>query len=454
VSDDLTWAPGWLIRQFIAARELSPVEVTQHFLGRAEQLDTTLGCYQELDAAGAIAQATLAEKAVLSGEPIGPLHGVPVSIKSHIPVKGFGIYPMFGEPKPIAQATRDAPVVERLRDAGAVVMGTSVCPGMGLSQLRDRQGQPTTDLSLHSRNPWDRSRVPGSSSAGGAAAVAAGVLPIAIGSDGGGSTRLPAAWCGIVGLHPTMGRVPSGGRGVSGWNTTIGPLTRDARDTALVLQAIAGPHGGTILSLQDEPPDYLRSIDRGVEEMRFAWTDDFGFAGAYAGPESERVIRVVRDGARRFTELGAAVETTSEVWDDWWPQPTVMMNPTGTSQEQYQAAEDARNRWWEGFRRVLGQHDLLLTPTIQHVAFDVERWNAAWSTANSDYPNGSFVPTWTAHTFMHNWLGWPALSLPCGFVDGLPVGLQITAPPNNEALIVRAANAYLAAFPFGRPPIS
>jgi Asp-tRNA(Asn)/Glu-tRNA(Gln) amidotransferase A subunit family amidase len=188
--------------------------------------------------------------------------------------------------------------------------------------------------------------------------------------------------------------------------------------------------------------------------MRFAWTDDFGFAGAYAGPESERVIRVVRDGALRFTELGAAVETTSEVWDDWWPQPTVMMNPTGTSQEQYQAAEDARNRWWEGFRRVLGQHDLLLKPTIQHVAFDVERWNAAWSTANSDYPNGSFVPTWTAHTFMHNWLGWPALSLPCGFVDGLPVGLQITAPPNNEAVIVRAANAYLAAFPFGRPPIS
>jgi Asp-tRNA(Asn)/Glu-tRNA(Gln) amidotransferase A subunit family amidase len=164
---------------------------------------------------------------------------------------------------------------------------------------------------------------------------------------------------------------------------------------------------------------------------------------------------VARAGAQRFTELAAAVETTSEVWDDWWPQPTVMMNPIGVSHEQYQAAEDARNRWWEGLQRVLHHHDLLLSPTIQHVAFGLDQWNAAWSTASSDYPNGSFVPTWTAHTFIHNWLGWPALSLPCGFVDGLPVGLQITAKPNNEALIVRAANAYLGAFQLGqRPPLS
>jgi Asp-tRNA(Asn)/Glu-tRNA(Gln) amidotransferase A subunit family amidase len=455
VSDDLTWAPGWRIRDLIAARELSPVEVTDHFLRRAEEFGAVLGCYDELDATGARAQASSAEKAVLAGEPIGPLHGVPVSIKSHIPVEGFNVFPLFGEPKPPVRATRDAPVVERLRQAGAVVMGTSAAPGMGLAQLRDRQGQPTTDLSQHSRNPWDLSRVPGSSSAGGAAAVAAGVLPIAIGSDGGGSTRLPAAWCGIVGLHPTMGRVPSGGRGDSGWNTTFGPLTRDARDTAVVLQAIAGPHGGTILSLQDDPPDYLGGIDRGVEGMRFAWTDDFGFARTYAGPDSDRILDVARAGGQRFTELGAAVETTAEVWDDWWPYPTAMMNPTGISYERYQAAEDARNRWWETLRRVLHWNDLLLTTTIQHVAFDLERWNAAWSTETADYPNGSFVPTWTAHTFINNWLGWPAISIPCGFVDGLPVGLQITGKPNDEATIMRAANAYLSAFSFGkRPPVS
>jgi Asp-tRNA(Asn)/Glu-tRNA(Gln) amidotransferase A subunit family amidase len=132
-----------------------------------------------------------------------------------------------------------------------------------------------------------------------------------------------------------------------------------------------------------------------------------------------------------------------------------MMNPAGISYEQYQAAEDARNHWWEGLWRVLHNNDLLLTTTIQHVAFDLERWNAAWSTDNATYPNGSFVPTWTAHTFVNNWLGWPAISIPCGFVDGLPVGLQITGKPNDEATIIRAANAYLSAFSFDkRPPVS
>ena len=453
--DELTWAPAWHIRELVATCQLSPVEITEHFLGRAEELDGTLRCYQELDASGARAQAAQAERAVLDGEPLGPLHGVPVSIKASVPVSGFGIYAMFGETKPPIPATRDAPVVQRLREAGAIIVGTNVLPGMGMPQLRDRLGQPSDDLANHSRNPWDLSRVPGSSSAGGSAAVAAGVIPVAIGSDGGGSTRLPAAWCGIVGLHPTLGRVPSGGRGTSGWNTTLGPLTRDARDTAVMLQVIAGPHGGTILSLQDDPPDYGAALDEGVAGMRMAWTDDFGFARTYAGPESEEVVDVARSGAQRFVELGAAVETTAESWEDWWPYPTVMMNPAGVSWERYQEAEDARNRWWTTMRRVLTEHDLLLTPTIQHIAFEVERWSAAWSSASSDYPNGTFTPTWTAHTFMHNWLGWPAVSIPCGFVNGLPVGLQITGRPNDEARILRAANAFLGAFPLGmRPPTS
>ena len=453
MSDDLHWMPAWRLRQLIATRQLSPVEVVEHFLGRAEELDTRLRCYRELDPAGARAQARQAEQAVRRGDELGRLHGVPVSIKAHIAVEGLHVYAMFGEPKPPVLARRDAPIVQRLRAAGAIVMGTNVIPGMGLSHLRDDRGEPTTDLSFHSRNPWDLTRVPGSSSAGGAAAVAAGVIPIAIGSDGGGSTRLPGAWCGILGLHPTLGRVPSGGRGTSGWNTTLGPLTRDIRDMAICLQAIAGPHGGTVLSLQDDPPDYCAWLDRGVEGSSLAWTGDFGFAGAYAGPESARVIETVRAGAETWAALGARVSPTAETWDDWWPHPMTMMNPDGVTHQRYQEAEDARQRWWTTLRRVFASHDLLLSPTSQHVAFDLERWTAAWSSGGTDYPGGSFVPTWTAHTFMHNWLGWPALSVPCGTVDGLPVGLQITGRPNDEARIFGAASAFLAARPPAAPAL-
>ncbi len=207
------------------------------------------------------------------------------------------------------------------------------------------------------------------------------------------------------------------------------------------------------MSLQDEPPDYVVDIASGIEGLRTAWTDDFGFARRYSGPESDRVLEVARTAAGRWHELGAVVEPMSEVFDDWWPHPTMMTSAPGVSYLQYQAAADARSGWWERLRRVFADHDLLLSTTILHVAFEVERWSAAWGSASGDYPNGSFVPTWTANTFPHNWLGWPAVSIPCGFVDGLPVGLQITGRPNEEALVLRAAAAYLGAFgSMARPP--
>jgi Asp-tRNA(Asn)/Glu-tRNA(Gln) amidotransferase A subunit family amidase len=453
---ELTWMPAWQIRQLIEKRELSPVEVTEHFLARAEELDPVLRCYQTLDAEGAREQAKRSERAVLEGEELGALHGIPVSVKEHIPVAGLPYFPLYAPPSgnsPRAapedlKALRDAPVVRRLRQAGAIIFGTNVMPGMGSVGLRDRSGNATDDLSLHSRNPWDLTRVPGSSSAGGCAAVSAGVIPIAIGSDGGGSTRLPAAWTGILGLHPTLGRVPMGEPPSIAWNVSHGPLTRDARDGALVLQAVAGPDGAEIISLQTDPPDYLTDIDAGIEGLRFAWTDDFGYAGRYAGTESPRVLDVVRSAADRLTALGATVEPTDETFEDWFPMlalgATGMPPATG---EAYHNAQDLRRRWWEGLRRTFTNHDLLLTTTIQHVAFGVERWDESWTQGLAE-----FAPAWCAHTFPHNLLGWPGLAVPCGFVDGLPVSLQITGPPDSEALIYRAANAFLTAFPRDERP--
>jgi Asp-tRNA(Asn)/Glu-tRNA(Gln) amidotransferase A subunit family amidase len=451
LSDELSWSPAWRLRELIEKRELSAVEVTEHVLGRVEELDSTLRCFHHLDREGAREQARRADLAVAESDELGPLHGVPVSVKAHIAVRGLpsvngGVAP------------RDHVVVERLRRHGAVIFGTNVMPGMGTQNLRDKDG-PTTDLSWHSRNPWDLTRVPGSSSAGGAAAVSAGVIPIAIGSDGGGSTRIPAAWTGIVGLHPTSGRVPwaQTNRTLRSQNATgtLGPLTRDVRDAALALQAMAGPYGGEMVSLQDTPPDFLVGIDGSAHGLRLAWTDDFGYARAYAGEESERVIDTVRSAAQGFRHLGAAVDTTHEVWADPWISILTTMNALEAPDEDFMAAQEARARLWDTFHRVLRDHDLLLSPTIQRVAFDIVRWNAAWTTNGTDYVQGNFAPTWTAHTFLFNWLGWPALSIPCGFVDGLPVGLQIIGRPNTEALVFQAANAFLRAFPRNeRPPIS
>jgi len=451
MTTDLTWLPAWQIRDLIEKREVSPVEVTEHFLGRAEELDPILKCYRTLDAKGAREQAKLAEEAVLGGDELGLLHGIPVSVKEHIAVAGlphFSLDVVAGADTRSDRAERDAPVVRRLRDAGAIVFGTNIMPGMGSVGLLDAGGNPTTDLSFHSRNPWDLARVPGSSSAGGCAAVSGGVIPLAIGSDGGGSTRLPAAWSGLLGLHPTMGRVPMGSPPGNSWNTSLGPLTRNVRDGAMVLQAIAGPDGAEIISLQTDPPDYFVDLDAGVEGFRFAWTDDFGFARKYAGAESERVLDVARTAAQAFGQLGATVETTDETLPDWTPM--LGLGPQGTpgSNDAFVAGQDCRVVWWDGLRRVFAEHDLLVTTTIQHIAFTVERWDESWTKGLAE-----FAPQWCAHTFPHNFLGWPALSVPCGFVDGMPVSIQITGPPDSEPLIYRAANAFLSARPFDdRPP--
>src|SRR3546814_141131 len=181
--------------------------------------------------------------------------------------------------------------VERLRKSGAIIMGTNSMLGAGGGGALAGEGifKPF-NWEAEARSPWDTSRVPGWSSSGGAAAVAAGMLPVAIGSDGGGSTRLPAAYSGVVGMHPTGGLIPeldyAKPRPPAG--ITVGPLARSVRDAALVTQVMAGPDGRDPFSIQTEPDDFLADINKGVKGMRFAWTDDFGFAQRYAAPEIGR----------------------------------------------------------------------------------------------------------------------------------------------------------------------
>ena len=307
--------PGRRIAALVAAGQLSPVEVTEHFLGRAEDVAGRLRCFQELDAPGAREQARVAERAVLAGDPLGPLHGVPVGVKANVPVAGFGLYALFGETKPPVRVTRDAAVVRRLRDAGAVVMGTTVVPGMGQGNLRDAAGEATPDLSCHPRNPWDLEQsarvVERRERRGGGRR----------GPSGGdrhrwrGSTRLPAAWCGVVGLHPTLGRVPGLGRGASGWSTSVGPITRDA----VRHRPGAASDRRTRWRHRRVPPRRAARLPGrhrlGGGGLRTAWTDDFGFARTYPGPESERVLEVVRTRPPdRLRELGAVGGANGRGW--------------------------------------------------------------------------------------------------------------------------------------------
>lgn len=460
---DLHWLSVEQLRDAIARKEVSAVEVTEHFIQRADALDGALHVYATLDREGARKAALEADAAVRRGDRLGPLHGVPTAIKDHLPVKGLLGHQVGATPASVS--TFDHIGVERLRKAGAIIMGTNSMLGAGGGGGPAGEGrfQPL-NWNAEARNPWNTDHVPGWSSSGGAAAVAAGLLPFAIGSDGGGSTRLPAAYSGVVGMHPTGGLIPEidykKPRPPAG--ITVGPLTRHVRDAAIITQAMAGPDGRDAFSIQTEPDDFLGRIADGVSGMRFAWSDDFGFTDRYKAPESDRLIKLARMEAEKFGKLGASVEETRMVFDDIMPSrmaqwlafyPTEGL-PTPTP-DVFQAGFEARGRNWDRFRTLFKTHDLFLSVTSQRLAMKLKPWEEAWTTAGPTFPGGSFMGSYCSHTDMFNWLKFPAISVPCGFVDGLPVGLQIAGPPGSEAKIFRAAYAYQQAFPqSARPPVS
>lgn len=460
MSDELTWAPAWRIRERIGAGEVSPVEVLEHFLGRIEQFNPTLKAFAHLDATGAREQARVAEAAVRKGEALGPLHGLPISVKEHIAVAGL---PVMGLPGASGKpAAFDDLGVARLRQAGAVIVGTNTMMGTSSSA----PGQYNWDA--EARNPWDPTRAPGWSSSGGAATAAARLLPIAIGSDGGGSTRLPGAYSGLVAVHPTSGLIPNvnyANQARGNPTISIGPMTIDVRDAAITLQAMAGPDGRDFDCIQDAPANFLDSLEVGASGLRLAWTDDYGYAPMYAFEESPRVIAAVREAALGLKSLGAEIATVGEVWEDFWPSYVTTNylfggGPTGPmprpEREVWVSAMETRQRNWRGFRKVFAEHDLLISPTSQLLAPKIEDWASYWAGSGPiPFPHKVFAPHYTSHTHMFNWLGFPAVNVPAGFVNGLPIGLQIVGPPRSEAKIFRLAQAFLKAFPRPeRPAVS
>ncbi len=464
MSEDLTWLPAWRIRDLIIRREVSATEVTKHFLNRIEQHDGKVKSFAHVDHAGASAQAARAEKAVADGDQLGPLHGIPMSVKGHIFIKGLPSFDM-GSLTNIAAAPRDDVQVERLRAAGAILLGTNTLMGSG-ADVSKAAGDPGRmyNWDVEARNPWDPTRVPGWSSSGTAAAVCAGLTPIGLGSDGGGSTRLPSAYCGLFGIVATPGRIPwiNPTSPALALTASTGPICRDVRDGAIATQAMAGPDGRDYYSLIDEPEDYTAAIDAGVEGMRFAWSDDLGFTSIYAQAESGRVITAVRSAAEGFRQLGAVVEPCEERWDDFWDGFQMINRAFGAGgrgasvmppPDELWASLESRGKNVNCFNKLFKDYDVLLTPTTQLLPREIQDWNACWTLNGSSYAHGSFAGVYTSHVMLFNWLSMPAFSVPAGFVDGLPVGLQIVGRPGSETKMFKIAQAFQKAFPRNeRPP--
>ena len=446
---DLTWWPAWRIREAIVSGKISALAVTDHFLARIARLDPQLHAFRVVDVAGAREQARAADAALARGETPGPLFGVPMALKEHVAVRGFPAPEQGHRPGDVASidltpVKEDSICAERLRKAGAILLGVTIMPGMGIAA-----GMP--DLAHHPRNPWNPAKVPGSSSAGSAAAVAAGLVPAAIGSDGGGSTRLPSALCGVLGLHPTTGRVPNANYKSQKLMLTVtfGPITRDARDTALIMKVIGGPDGRDMLSTVHPPaPDYLAHWDGGANGMKLGWTDDFGFASTYFVPETPAIIAQAHAAAQGFAQLGAQVEKADVALEDFWPHvATTMAQYEGHTQTEavMRADFEVRGRNRARMDALLERYDFILSATAVYTAPNVEQWNENWKAP--DYP-----PRYTAETFMFNWLQLPAISLPIGFHEGMPVGLQMVGRPDSEPRMLAAAARFLERFPQDRRP--
>ena len=459
-SDDLAWMPAWQVRDLVAAREVSPVAVVQASLRRIETLNPKLNAFVNVCADEALDQARAAEASVLRGDALGPLHGVPVAIKDEAWVAGVRTRAgslLFEDFIPDA----DAVPVRRLREAGAVIVGmTNVPEFMGWSRTANRLIPETV-------NPWDLRRSPGASSGGSGAALASGMVPIAIGSDGGGSIRIPSAANGVVGLFPTPGRVPDTNSFSYAYIGSLGPMARNVRDVATMIDVMAGPDG-VDQRFAGPASDCLGGLDRGVAGLRFAWTPDFGYIAT-----DPRVAERVRAAALGLALAGAAVEEPGLVFDDVWEwfgaqiqghaafsgqPPPFLAAPAFKAlcrqPESYErlceysqrrkvdaapltaeafATTQARTRALKRqFDTLFETYDAILSPTLPVTAPLLPEGLA------DPYPTFCCGTYFTA---VANLAELPAASFPCGFVDGLPVGLQVIGRRGREDTVLQVCRA-------------
>jgi aspartyl-tRNA(Asn)/glutamyl-tRNA(Gln) amidotransferase subunit A len=453
------WSATRLLRAY-RARTLSPVAVAEAVLARIAARDGALNAFCHLDADGVLAAARASEARWAHGAPRGLLDGVPVSVKDVLLARGWPTRHGSLTVEADQPWTDDAPAVARLREHGALVLGKTTTPEFGHKFVTD---SPLTGIT---RNPWDLARSPGGSSGGAAAAVAAGLGPLAVGTDGGGSIRIPATWSGIVGHKPTAGRVPVWPPSRWGALSHVGPLARDVPDAALLLTVLAGPDRRDAAALPPDGRDYRIGLEDGVAGLRIAWSPDLGLAEV--APE---VAAAVERAAGMLEELGARVTPVpppgieaivpahrtcylaifAQLLEGLRPEQRDLLDPylrqgaeagRGLSAAAYHGALLTRQEVARRMEALFAEHDLLVLPGFQVPAPPVP-----------GLPDGlrgkpPALTCWANHT------GQPVASVPCGLTaGGLPIGLQIAGPRFADARVLRAARAYESARgPFPHPP--
>ncbi|CAN7694280.1 amidase family protein [Paraburkholderia terricola] len=447
MSEILTLNAGQLVVGF-RQRSLSPVEVMCAVLDRVTKLDPVVNAFCALDEEGAMSAAGEAERRWMRGEPCGPLDGVPVSVKDLVAVAGLPTRHGSRTASPDREYA-DAPAVARLRRAGAIPFGKTTTSEFGNKIVTD------CPLTGATRNPWDTRLSPGGSSGGSAVAVALGMGPLSLATDGGGSIRIPACWSGVVGFKPTFALVPAGN--TASWTalSTLGPIARTVRDAALMLDAVTWAN-------DDRPPGagspsgYCDALDNGVAGLRVAWCpvpDGVSVAS--------EIAECVERAAGVFSALGATVSQAdvgpiadyygngrmhSVQWSVFFAQRVrhmeeadrTLLDPDLKALADAGAQVDtatfadallARHALGASMETFFGRYDLLLTPTFHCGPPPVPGLPAHLRQA----------PVLTAWC---NQAGVPAISVPCGFAGGMPVGLQIIGRRGSDALVLRAARAY------------
>jgi len=443
-------------------RQLSPVEATEAALKRINTYNNQVNAFAIVDEETALTEARASEARWLNGNPHGLLDGIPFTAKDLLLTKGL---PTRRGSKAIATNQpweEDAPAVARLREQGAVLLGKTTTSEFGWKGVTE---SPLTGIT---RNPWNTNLTPGGSSGGAAVAAALGMGTLHLGTDGGGSSRTPAALTGVFGFKPTFGRIAGYPSAHTGSLFHVGVLVRTVTDAAVIMNTIAHPDVRDWYALPDQQQDYTLDLNQGVAGLRIAYSPNFGYADV-----EDEVAALVKAAVNVFAQLGAVIEEIDpgfanprHIFQTFWQAGAAKLLRSFSPEQQavieqglqetakagehislaeYLSAQDAREALGRHLQCFHQNYDLLITPTLPIVAFPVGQ-NRPQSSIDNPQRD------WSPFSYPFNLTQQPAASVPCGFTkSGLPVGIQIVGAKYRDLLVLQAARAYESVSPFIMP---